>query len=165
FQGAREPFGVACAGPYCRDSRPMTEDRKLASRNPAGADRLTRASAEKHTGTAGRSSASAGSSAPSSLEDALRALSAARSELAVVRAERDRLQRELAALGAMQTETIALTADDEDTGLSETLPTLDELMAGLNTFQEAASDSLADDSDHGVMLPPELVFEPDDEID
>src|SRR5690606_27319760 len=60
---------------------------------------------------------------------------------------------------------IALTADDEDTGLSETLPTLDELMAGLNTFQEAASDSLADDSDHGVMLPPELVFEPDDEID
>ena len=146
----------------------MTEDRKLANRSPSASDRLASATASTDQAAATDSSAGrAGSSAPSSLEDALRALAAARSELTAVRSERDRLQRELSALGAMQTETIALGADEAKACLSETLPTLDELMAGLNTFQEAAADHHRADSapDDDVMLAPELVFEPDDEAD
>jgi hypothetical protein len=54
-----------------------------------------------------------------------------------------------------------------DTNLSETLPTLDELMAGLHSFEEGAAERMHAhaDSDEGVMLAPELVFEPDDDAE
>jgi hypothetical protein len=145
----------------------MTEDRKLADRSSTS-DRLVAVPGSAERRAAGSSTAArAGSSAPSSLEDALRALADARSELNAVRSERDRLQREVAALGEMQTETIALGADDEETALSETLPTIDELMAGLNSFEEGARDRVHAESelDEGVMLAPELLFEPDDEAE
>lgn len=140
----------------------MTEDRKRSGRSPSGSNRFaSSALAERRIGPG---AAEAG--APTTLDEALRALAAAKRELAAVRTDRNRLLRELAELGGMQTETIALGADEQIEESSFTLPTLDDLMAGLNTFEEAGSDR-ADDAEPegGVMVAPELVFEPDDDTD
>jgi len=60
-----------------------------------------------------------------------------RSQLAVVVAERDQLQRQLLALEKMQTETIALPDDDSITSGSQAgLPSIDELMSGLDAILE-----------------------------
>lgn len=95
------------------------------------------------------------------LEDAL---ADARAELTAVKADRDRLHKQLASLGEMQTETIVIDEEDKDETLDDPpLPSLEELMANLHSFSEAeeaptrphapaASDTSIE------MLAPELVF-------
>src|SRR5690606_22289660 len=105
----------------------MTEDRKRANRPPS--DRAAPAGSDERRARAGTADAN---TSPATLEDALLALAAARRELASLRSDRDRLFRELTVLGGMQTETIALGTDETSSESPGTLPTLDDLMAGLN---------------------------------
>lgn len=66
-------------------------------------------------------------------EESMRLLQEARAALARVTAERDQLQRQLAAVEGMQTETIALPddAEAEEPGI-HAVPSIDELMLSLN---------------------------------
>ena len=71
-------------------------------------------------------------------EETLRALHQTRTELARVAAERDQLQKHLARIDGMQTETIALGEESvEEPAIHATLPSLDELMAALSSMEEA----------------------------
>ncbi len=105
-------------------------------------------------------------------EATMHELQRVRDELARVGAERDRLERELAAQTGMQTETIALPDElRESQPGPELLPSLEELMTGLGTMQEAGVDLDDDSADAGdespaapnpELISPELVFVADD---
>lgn len=75
-------------------------------------------------------------------EQSMRELNDMRAELARVASERDRLQRRLVAVEGMQTETVALPdgGPENDAATQDALPTIDELMASLNTMIEAGDD-------------------------
>ena len=64
-----------------------------------------------------------------------------RAQLEIVTAERDQLQKQVLALEGMQTETVALQADASDNKTSDTqpnLPSIDELMSGLDALLEGS---------------------------
>jgi FHA domain len=92
------------------------------------------------------------------------ALADAHAELADVKADRDRLQKQLANVGDMLTETLVIEDADEDVTLDHApLPSLDELMANLESFSEAVDTPTPSHtgtiSDSSIeMLAPELVF-------
>lgn len=102
-------------------------------------------------------------------EESIRELNEARAELAVVTAERDKLQKQLLAIEGMQTETIALPDDqDEGSDAHAALPSIDELMSGLNLMLEESqaqgrsgrlSGQTAEypDADWNEMIPPEVI--------
>ncbi len=104
-------------------------------------------------------------------EATMRELQRVREELARVGAERDRLQKDLAAQTGMQTETIALPDDVRESQPGpEILPSLEELMSSLGTMQEADVETEADEveaepaeaPDAPELISPELVFVADD---
>jgi hypothetical protein len=98
------------------------------------------------------------------LAASLEALADVRAELAAVKADRDHLQKQIASLGEMQSETIVLDdADEEDTVDDQPLPSLDELMANLDSIAEADDPPAHTNSTTGLntsveMIAPELVF-------
>jgi FHA domain len=98
------------------------------------------------------------------MEQLEHALADLRDELAAVKADRDRLQKQLVALGEMQTETIVIDEEDkDDTRDDPPLPSLDELMANLDSFSEAnpppdEPSALTESNPSIEMLAPELVF-------
>jgi hypothetical protein len=66
-------------------------------------------------------------------EESMRLLGEARADLARVAAERDQLQKRLAAIEGMQTETIALPEEeDEEPGIHSIVPSIDDMMSNLN---------------------------------
>jgi hypothetical protein len=99
-------------------------------------------------------------------EDSMRALAETRTALARVVAERDQLQKALARIDGMQTETIALPDSEDEEPAVHTVLSLDELMASLPSMEEAPKDlvgyhtqAVEDASDESVeMISPELVF-------
>lgn len=98
------------------------------------------------------------------LADVRRELHDVRAELAAVKADRDRLEKRIASLGEMQTDTIVLNDFDEDATLDDPpLPTLEELMAKLDTIAEGGerhgpSSPSSDRDPSGEMIAPEIVF-------
>lgn len=100
----------------------------------------------------------------------MRALSATRDELARMAVERDELRTQLIRTEGLQTETITLPDDalDEGSQIHEVLPSMDELMANLSSFDDApgAAYEVAHlhtkvenpDDDSQEMIAPELVF-------
>jgi hypothetical protein len=112
--------------------------------------------------------------APRSSQDAVRgdsarALDDARAELARVAAERDRLLKRLAQIEGMQTTTLGLPAGEplEPIGRAQPLPSIEELMASLSTFEEGGRHAAPGhlhlrtegvDEDSPEMLSPEIVF-------
>jgi len=65
-----------------------------------------------------------------------------RAQLEIVTAERDQLQKQVLALEGMQTETVALQDDARDKKTSDTqpsLPSIDELMSGLDALLEGSA--------------------------
>jgi hypothetical protein len=102
-------------------------------------------------------------------DEATRSLTEARTELARVAAERDRLLKRLAQIEGMQTATIGLPADEpaEFAGRAQPLPSIEELMASLGSFEEGGKDAAAGhlhvraerpDEQSQEMLAPEIVF-------
>jgi hypothetical protein len=71
-------------------------------------------------------------------EDTMRQLGETRAELARVTAERDLLLKRLSAIESMQTETVALVDSEPEasTPPQQPLPTLDELMASLQSMEQ-----------------------------
>jgi hypothetical protein len=102
-------------------------------------------------------------------EESMRELNETRAELARVAAERDKLQRQLVSVEEMQTETIALSDEDPDSGAvtQDALPTIEELMANLNIMMEEAGQDgrapelgqalEAPDGEWQEMISPELM--------
>lgn len=108
---------------------------------------------------------------PSTIERLKHALAELRAELAQVTADRDRLQKQVASLGEMQTETIVLDDEEEDDTVEDPpLPSLEELMRKLDTIAEAGDppkDTHSATDPSIEMIAPEVVFpenyESDDE--
>jgi hypothetical protein len=115
-------------------------------------------------------------------EETMQALHRARAELDRVAAERDQLQKQLARIDGMQTETIALGEESaEEPAVHEVLPSLEELMASLGSLDEApvhgGSGSTDGDSARsatptgseteppGEMLAPDLMFPPESDAE
>jgi len=105
-------------------------------------------------------------------EETMRRLADTRAELARVRAERDDLLKKLDRAEDMQTATVALTEEEQlEEPTIHPLPSMDELMAGLDKLGSEAEDrsplkggghSLAqvtlDEGPSREMIAPELVF-------
>jgi hypothetical protein len=102
-------------------------------------------------------------------EEATRSLGEARTELARVAAERDRLLKRLAQIEGMQTATIGLPDDEraELPGRAQPLPSIEELMASLGSFEEGGKEAAAGHlhvraerpaEGSQEMLAPEIVF-------
>jgi hypothetical protein len=110
-------------------------------------------------------------------EETMRALADARAQLRVVKAERDQLREQLDRVEGMQTATLTLPDDmsSEEPGIHLALPSLEELMASLGTFDDGSSGGSDDGSRGGdrghllkhveappeesqEMIAPELVF-------
>lgn len=104
-------------------------------------------------------------------EETMRALAAARDELARMAIERDELRKQLTRVDGMQTETITLPDEEDETEgsqIHEVLPTIDELMANLGSMDEPTGTAHevshlhtkveANDEDSQEMIAPELVF-------
>jgi hypothetical protein len=99
-------------------------------------------------------------------EETMRALNETRAELARAKADRDRLQKKLTLIDGMQTETIALTEDSgEHPAFHQALPSIEELMAGLSSFEEVVPDADEDlrfdgsgDAPAPDLIPADLIF-------
>ena len=108
-------------------------------------------------------------------EETMRRLADTRAELARVRTERDDLLKKLDRAENMQTATVALTEEqDVEEPTIHPLPSMDELMAGLDKLESAAGGSqppgghllarvTLDEGDGGEMIAPELVFPVDED--
>lgn len=105
-------------------------------------------------------------------EESMRELKETRAELKRVASERDRLQKQLTDVEDMQTETIALPEEEDDPeslgATQDALPTIDELMANLNTMiEESGNDGRrpdlgqqlneSQDGEWQEMIAPELI--------
>jgi FHA domain-containing protein len=109
-------------------------------------------------------------------EETMRRLADTRAELARVRTERDDLLKKLDRAENMQTATVALTEEqDVEEPTIHPLPSMDELMAGLDKLESETNGSqpsgghllarvTLDEGDGREMIAPELVF-PVDEYD
>jgi hypothetical protein len=107
-------------------------------------------------------------------EETMRRLADTRAELARVRTERDDLLKKLDRVEDMQTSTVALTEEEQiEEPTIHPLPSMDELMAGLDKLESATGGSqpagghllarvTLDEQDAREMIAPELVF-PDGE--
>jgi FHA domain len=107
-------------------------------------------------------------------EETMRRLADTRAELARVRTERDDLLKKLDRVEEMQTSTVALTEEEQiEEPTIHPLPSMDELMAGLDRLESATGGSqppgghllarvTLDEQDEREMIAPELVF-PDGE--
>ena len=107
-------------------------------------------------------------------EETMRRLADTRAELARVRTERDDLLKKLDRVEEMQTSTLALTEEEQvEEPTIHPLPSMDELMAGLDKLESANGGSqppgghllarvTLDEQDGREMIAPELVF-PDGE--
>ena len=103
-------------------------------------------------------------------EETMRRLADTRAELARVRTELDDLLKKLDRAENMQTSTLALTEEQQADGLTNhPLPSMDELMAGLDKLESATGGSqppgghllarvTLDEGDGHEMIAPELVF-------
>jgi hypothetical protein len=103
-------------------------------------------------------------------EESMRQLAEARAEIARVSAERDELRKQLARIDGMQTTTVALSEEEViEPNIRYALPSIEELMASLNSFKEVGSEhdsghllapvtSHDDDEESQEMIAPELVF-------
>jgi hypothetical protein len=102
-------------------------------------------------------------------EDTMRALADARAELGRVKAERDQLRQQLTRIEGMQTATVAWTDASQGPDINAPPPSLDELMASLESIEEAAPAARVKGHLHqrvenfGLnesqeMIAPELVF-------
>ena len=99
-------------------------------------------------------------------EETMRILSETRDELARVKADRNHLQKRLAVLDGMQTETVALSEDGhEDAKILRILPTIEKLMASLSSIKEGYVEGREDRSsqspDGDAELPPQDMISPD----
>jgi len=102
-------------------------------------------------------------------EETMRALADARAELRVMKSERDRLREQLDRVEGMQTATLTLPddMDGDDPLIHPALPSLEELMASLGTFDEGSGSGdrghllrhvEAPPEESQEMIAPELVF-------
>jgi FHA domain len=99
-------------------------------------------------------------------EETMLLLNETRAELKRVAAERDRLQRELHGIDAMQTETIALPEDEEEEPGMHEAPSINELMLNLNAMMQESGQGRArlsgaaaeqPDVEWREMIPPEVI--------
>ena len=92
----------------------------------------------------------------------LEALAITRSELAAVKAENARLQEQIESRNEMHTETIVLDdeIDNDETVGEAPLPTLEELMASLDSIADAEASASHATSTTGIdeLIAPEVVF-------
>ncbi len=104
-------------------------------------------------------------------EESMRALAQARSEIERLRIERDELQKQLKRIDGMQTATVTLPEDTQSSApiTQGPLPSIEELMAGLDDMREPVANAAAghlhmrvhtpsDTDDSEEMLPPDIVF-------
>jgi hypothetical protein len=91
-------------------------------------------------------------------EESMRALSETRAELERTARERDELQKRLIAVEGMQTETVALTEEEqqEEPVIHSALPSIDDLMANLN-------DMLQQSTTRGARLSGQTTEQPETE--
>jgi hypothetical protein len=104
-------------------------------------------------------------------EESMRALGEARAEVRRLGMERDELRKQLSRIDGMQTATIALPDNtEEQTGIREPLPSIEDLMASLSSFAEVGAETgnghlhlhvpteAEAESSSQEMIAPELVF-------
>ena len=99
-------------------------------------------------------------------EETMLQLNETRAELKRVAAERDRLQKQLHGIDAMQTETIALPEDEEEEPGMHEAPSINELMLSLNAMMEEGGKGRArlsgaaaeqPEAEWREMIPPEVI--------